>query len=557
MDHPVLGVLEYGNYISITKLVIFWACFVGTLPLLAWVHRDAKAVGAQADMWTGSLLGTLALAVLLWWAIPIFAVGLALYVLATGGVAVLYVRDHNGRVLEFDRLLTVNHFKRLLTRETQGAAAFTEFTFVTKNSNQVPLPGAKTPEFYPYKIAYDTISDALKRRVTTLVFTLTAQGQSISYEIDGVASKQPDLPKEQLDYLLRFIKQLADVDVKEHRKPQKGAFKLWQGKTVIEWEIRTAGSMAGEQVTLRRVAKDNAPRLSDLGLAPDQTEALKGIGARKQGIFIVAGPPLSGRTTTFYALIGEHDAYMNSIHTLEKEVSIKLPSVTQVVYNLSDTATGTYAKKLEEMVRLGADVVGVAECHDAETARAVCHAAREGKMLYVVLHGDGVLQALGRWLKLVGDRKAATTDLTGIICQRLVRKLCDNCKQAYTPNPEILKKFNLPADKAKVLYRAGKVLYDKKGRESTCPQCQGTGFIGRTAVFELIVFNDALREAVLQSKSLADVGTQFRAAKMLYLQEQGLRKVLQGTTAINELVRVLTPPAEKNGKAKPAAPAAQ
>jgi type II secretory ATPase GspE/PulE/Tfp pilus assembly ATPase PilB-like protein len=556
MHHSILAVLEYGNYISITKLVLFWACFVGTLPLLAWVYRDAKAVGAQADLWTGSLLGTLGLGSLLWWAIPFFAAGMGLYIVATGAVALLYVKDRNTRVLEFDRLLTADHVKRLLSRKEEGAAAMSEFVFVTRNNNQVPLPAAKTAEFYGYKIAYDTIADVLKRRVTCLTFTLTAQGQTVTYEIDGMAAKQPPVPKEQLDILLRFIKQLADVDLKERRKPQKGLFKLWQGKTVIEWEVRTAGSTAGEQMVVRRVAKDSIPRLAELGLAPDQVEALKDVGRCKQGIFILAGPSLSGRTSTFYALLSEHDAYINSIHTLEKEISNKLPSVTQVVQSPSDTATASYAKKLEEIVRLGADVVGVAECHDPETAKVICHAASEGKMFYVVMHGDSVLQVLGRWLKLVGDRKVASEDLKGILCQRLVRKLCDQCKQAYTPNPEILKKFNLPADKAKVLYRPGKVIADKKGRESTCPQCQGTGFVGRTAVFELIMLNDSLKEAVRQSKSLADIGTRFRAAKMLYLQEQGLRKVLQGTTAINELVRVLTPATEKTDKPKAATPPA-
>jgi len=555
MDHPILAVLEYGNYISIIKLALFWGCFIGTLPLIAWIHRDAKAVGADAVLWAGSLLGALALGVLLWGVIPIFAVGLALYVLATGAIGLLYVREHNTHVMDFDKLMTADHVKRMVSRGADAAEAMSEFVFVTQNNNQIPRPEARTPDFYGYKVAYDTISNALKRRVTLMVFTVTAQGQTISYEIDGMATKQPELPKEQLDHLMRFIKQLGDLDLKERRKPQKGLFKLWQGKTVIEWEVKAAGSTAGEQLSVRRVAKDNVMRLSELGLAPDQTEALKGIGKRKQGIFLVSGPSASGRTTTFYALLSEHDAYINSICTLEKEPTAKLPSVTQEVYSLADTATATYAKKLEEIIRLGADVVGVAECQDAETAKVICHGASEAKMLYVILPGESALQALGRWLKLVGERKAATADLVGVSCQRLVRRLCENCKQAYTPNPDILKKFNLPADKAKVMYRAGKVIYDKKGRESTCPQCLGTGFVGRTAIFELILLNDSLREAVCQSKSLADIGTQFRAARMLYLQEQGLRKVLQGTTAINELVRVLTPP-QKADPSKPAASAA-
>ncbi|MBP8303975.1 MAG: Flp pilus assembly complex ATPase component TadA [Phycisphaerae bacterium] len=552
MDLAVLAVLEFGNTISLIKLVLFVGCFIGTLPLIAWIHRDAQAVGADPVVWTGAALGAMALGVLLWWVIPIFLVGLAVCVLAVGAIGLLYTKEHNSHVMDFDKLLTADHLKRLVSRKADAAGAMGEFVFVTKNNNQVPYPEARTPDFYGYKVAYDTISNALQRRVALMVFKVAGQGQSISYEIDGMATKQPELPKEQLDHLMRFLKLLGDLDLKEHRKPQKGMFRLWQGKNVIEWEVRAAGSTAGEQLSVRRVAKESVLRLSEVGLASDQADALKGIGQRKQGVFLVSGPAASGRTTTFYALLSEHDAYVNSISTLEKEPSAKLPSVTQEVYSLADTATATYARKLEEILRLGADVVGVAECQDAETARVICHGAREAKMLYVVLPGDSALQALGRWLKLVGDRKTATADLVGISCQRLVRKLCENCKQAYTPNPDILKKFNLPADKAKVMHRAGKVVYDKKGRESTCPQCQGTGFVGRTAVLELILFNDALREAVRQSKSLADIGTQFRAARMLYLQEQGLRKVLQGTTAINELVRVLTP-AQKTDSPKPAA----
>ena len=128
----------------------------------------------------------------------------------------------------------------------------------------------------------------------------------------------------------------------------------------------------------------------------------------------------------------------------------------------------------------------------------------------------------------------------GISNQRLVRMLCDECKQAYEPNKEILHKFNIPAEKAKVLYRAGKVLYDKHGKPSTCENCQGTGFIGRTGIFETIIINDELRKTIKQSKSLSEIATQFRRAKMLYLQEQALKKIVAGTTSINEMVRVLS-----------------
>jgi type II secretory ATPase GspE/PulE/Tfp pilus assembly ATPase PilB-like protein len=128
----------------------------------------------------------------------------------------------------------------------------------------------------------------------------------------------------------------------------------------------------------------------------------------------------------------------------------------------------------------------------------------------------------------------------GVSSQRLLRILCEQCKQAYEPNKELLRKFNVPAEKAKVFYRAGKVQYDKRGKSLTCENCQGTGFVGRMGVFETIIINDELKNVIRQSSSLAEISTQFRRAKMIYLQDQALKRVIAGTTAIDEMVRVLS-----------------
>ena len=200
------------------------------------------------------------------------------------------------------------------------------------------------------------------------------------------------------------------------------------------------------------------------------------------------------------------------------------------------------------MIRMGPDIVGVADCRDAETAQVACAAAKDGKIVYVILEADSVIRAFGKWMKLVGDRNLAIETLLGISNQRLLRKLCSQCKQAYGPNKELLRKFNIIPEKAKVLYHPGKVQYDKHGKPIVCENCQGTGFVGRTGVFEIITLNDQLRETIKQSKSLSEIGMQFRGAKMLYLQEQALRKVVSGTTAINEVIRVLS--ASKKREAK-------
>jgi type II secretory ATPase GspE/PulE/Tfp pilus assembly ATPase PilB-like protein len=197
---------------------------------------------------------------------------------------------------------------------------------------------------------------------------------------------------------------------------------------------------------------------------------------------------------------------------------------------------------------MGPDIVGVAECEDAETAHIACAAAKDGKLVYVTLKADSVIQALGKWLRFVGDKNVVAETLLGTSNQRLLRKLCEECKQAYAPEKELFKKFNITAGKTKVLYRAGKVQYDKHGKPSTCENCQGTGYFDRTGVFEIVTMNDELRKVVRKSKSLPEIGAQFRRAKMLYLQEQALRKVIAGTAGINEMIRVLSTSKAKKAK---------
>jgi type II secretory ATPase GspE/PulE/Tfp pilus assembly ATPase PilB-like protein len=541
--------IEYGGYISIIKLLTFSVLFLAWLPLLSWVHQDAKAVETKSVFWTGIVLGAGAVSALIWLFVPIFIAGMLLYTIAVGATAFAYVKHRNARVLDFDRVLTVDHIKSLLVSKEKKIEAFKSFLFITANDNEVPVPEPRTPDFFGYKIAYEILTDAMWRRADSILFSPTPQDYTVAYSVDGAVLKQPNMAMDQIKYFIRFVKQLADLDTKEKRKPQKGKFKILQREKNTEWEVTTAGSTAGEQLRLKQITQASVARLTDIGLMPEQYEKLNKFQEVQQGLFIITGPPKSGVTTTLYALLRNHDAFINSINTLERQPSQQLLNITQNVFTLSDTGTTTFARKLQAVVRMGPDIVGVADCEDAETAQVACAAARDRKIIYVTLKADSIIQALSKWLKLVGDRNLAVGTLLGISNQRLLRKLCDKCKQAYAPNKELFKKFNISAEKTKVLYRAGKVLVDKHGKSSTCDNCQGTGYIGRTGAFEIIRINDELRTVIRQSKSLSEIGTQFRRAKMLYLQEQVLRKVISGTIAIDEMIRVLS--ASKAKKPEP------
>ncbi len=546
----VIASVEYGGYISIVKFLVFLILFFPWLPLLSWVYQDAKTVGTKEIFWTAVVFGAGAAALIIWLLTPVFIIGMLFYLIAVAATSVSYVMHRNARVPDFNRVLTVEHIKGLFTSKEKKLETFEDFIFITANNNEVPFPEPRTPEFFGYKTAYEILKDAIWRRASDVVFSPAQQNYNVSYYVDGAALKQPDMVKDRMEYFSRFLKNLADLDPEEKRKPQRGKFRIHQDQKNIDWEITAAGSTMGEQIRLKQLTKQSITKLAELNLMPEQFEQLNTIHETKQGLFIVAGPKKSGVTSTFYALLRNHDPFLYSISTLEKQPTAELPNITQNIFALSDTGTTTYAKRLQTIIRMEPDIVGVADCEDAETAQIACTAANDGKIVYVVLDSDDVIRAIGKWMKLVGNRNLATETLLGISNQRLLRKLCDQCKQAYEPNKELLRKFNIPADKAKVLYRAGKVVYDKRGKPSTCDNCQGTGFVGRMGVFETIIINDELKNVIRQSKSLAEISTQFRRSKMLYLQEQALRRVIAGTTAIDEMVRVLSA-SEKQKTKKP------
>ena len=548
MPDLLLASVEYSGYISEIKFAVFLALFLLWLPLVGWVYRDALTVETKEVFWTALVFGAGAAAAIIWLLIPLFVIGLLFYAVAVAATSLSYVMHRNARVLDFNRVLTAEHIKGLFVSKQKRLDALEGFLFITANDNEVPLPEPQTADFFGYKAAYEIFNDANWRRANGIMFSPTPEHYNVTYYVDGAPLKQPTILRDQMEYFIHFLKNLADLDASEKRKPQKGKFKIRQDEENTEWEVATAGSTAGEQLRLKQIMQQKIAKLTDIGLMPRQYERLNKIRGLKQGLFIVTGPKKTGVTTTFYALLRNHDAFINSITTLEKRLSAELPNITQNVFTLSDTGTTTYDKKLQAIVRMGPDIIGIADCENTETAQVACAAAKDGKIVYVTLNADNVLRALRKWMKLVGDRNLAVENLLGISNQRLLRKLCDECKQAYGPNRELLRKFNIPAEKAKVFYRPGKVIYPKHGKPITCEDCQGTGFLGRTGVFETITIDDELRNAIKQAKSLSEIGNQFRRAKMLYLQEQALRKVVGGTTSINEVVRMLSTPKKQKTK---------
>lgn len=551
MPALLLADIGYGNYISPVKLAIFVALFFLWLPAVGWIYIDAKAVKTKAVLWTAAVFGAGAAATIIWLLLPAFAIGATLYIIAVGASCISYIMHRDAMVSEYDRVLTMARLMSLFENKNKKKAEVKKgIAFITANKNEVEPPEPRTPDFFGYKTAGEIFEDALWRRTSEVTLIPTGQNYTMAYRIDGMAFKQPEKTKEEIDYLITFLKQLADLDIAEKRKPQKGRFTLRKDGTSVQWEVNTAGSVAGEQVKIVRLEGQDIMKIDDLGLNQDQLEQLKTLRETKGGLVIVSGTKRSGVTTTFYAMLRNHDPFLNAVNTLERNPSGSLPNITQNVYSLSDTGTTTFAKRLQSILRTGPDIVGVADCEDPQSASLAVNAAKNMRV-YVTIEAENAVQAVGKLMKVVNDPNLVADTLIAVTSQRLLRKLCPECRQAYEPNKDLLKKFNIPPDKVKQLYRPGEPEVDKKGRPKLCPKCQSIGFFGRFAVLETIVLNDEIKNAVRQAKSLQDIATSFRRARMLFLQEQGLRKVVDGTTAINELIREFSK-ADKAAKPAPA-----
>ncbi len=225
MAESLLAAVKYGGYISPIKLAIFLILFFLWLSLIGWVHKDTQTVGTREAFWTGIVVGVGAAATIIWLIVPVFIVGMLFYLVAVGAASASYVIHRNAKVPDFSRVLTAEHIKGLLSSKVKKpAAAEGEFLFITANDNEVPVPEPKTADFFGYKAACELFANIKRRRASDVAFSTGPENCKVTYYVDGAGLQQPDMAKEQAEYLIRFLKNLADVDPEEKLQTPDGAF---------------------------------------------------------------------------------------------------------------------------------------------------------------------------------------------------------------------------------------------------------------------------------------------------------------------------------------------
>ena len=213
--------IQYGGYVSFFKFIIMAVMFFAWIPLVNWVHADTQAVRTRTMFWTATIAAAGAVALVVWLLVPMFIIGLLVYIISVGALSLAYVMHRNAKVADFEKVLTAEHIKSLFIDEDKKMEKASKgLSFITANKNEVPAPKPKTPEAFGYLATCELFDDAIWRRSADITFQPGPQDYNVMYSVDGELMKQPPRPKEQMEYFTHYIKQLANLDTNERRKPQ-------------------------------------------------------------------------------------------------------------------------------------------------------------------------------------------------------------------------------------------------------------------------------------------------------------------------------------------------
>jgi general secretion pathway protein E len=543
---------EPGGYTSWLRILLIFICMLPWLAFCQWVEKDTEFVRRMGrNTWNGITLAGGAIGLIVWMLLPwntpgLFAAGFGLWFLSTIGTCAVYVVLRNGHVDANSRVFTSRHIKSWMgglgKKQELKMAAVERVRLNNHNGQKVPVPTDPT-QTDTFEAAQNLLFDALWRRATEVEMLVGASDLRLAYRIDGVGTPRTEvLTKDGAALAINFIKTVGGLEIDERRRPQQGSLTAVITGTnapPTEIEVRTSGTTQYEKLSLRIVGAENRLRCADLGMSDKQLSNFEEIIRKPSGLVIVSGPRASGVTTTLYGALRNHDAFMQNLLTIERQPLMDLENITQHIYD-STKHEASYARQLQTVLRREPDVVMISDCLDRETAHLAAKAACDGKKIYLGIQARDTFDALKKLVSLAGDLDAVAQSLVTLTSQRLVRKLCIACRQPYKPDPGLLKKANLPADKIDHFFRPPPGgLVDAKGNPILCSNCQGSGYFGRIGVFELLEIDDGLRELIAKGQPVSAIRAMARKNGMLYLQEVGLQKVMDGVTSMTELLRVM------------------
>ncbi len=353
-------------------------------------------------------------------------------------------------------------------------------------------------------------------------------GLHVRYRVDGVISTAEIVPPRHSAAVNSRVKLMAHLDIAERRLPQDGRIKTRVKGRELDLRVSTVPTVHGESVVMRVLDRSSVRfSLEDMGFAPTTLQRFNSLLARPHGILLVTGPTGSGKTTTLYAALSKIDADAHKIITVEEPVEYQLEGINQIQVHAQIGLT--FARALRSILRQDPDIIMIGEMRDGETAQIAVQSALTGHLVLSTLHTNTAAGAVVRLTDMGVERYLITSSVNGVLSQRLVRRLCMHCREAHIPEPSVVQTTGLGR-----FLPVGAPIYRAVG----CEQCRSTGYSGRTGVHELLVVDDVLRRAILDGADASALHAKAVEAGMLSLYEDGLRKVAEGQTSLDEVLRV-------------------
>ncbi len=379
------------------------------------------------------------------------------------------------------------------------------------------------------KLVDALFNEALEAHASDIHLEPDGESTRIRFRIDGILHEVKCLPIAVHEALCSRVKILAKLDITEHRLPQDGHISLTAGARAIDLRISTYPTVAGENVVIRLLDQHAvALRLTDLGFADDMLVQFQQLVGRPHGMLLVTGPTGSGKTTTLYAALAQINSMTKNIMTIEDPVEYQTPLIRQTQVNVK--AGLTFAVGLRSILRQDPDVIMVGEIRDQETAEIALHAALTGHLVLSTLHTNDAVGAAARLLDMGMEPFLLASALLGVVGQRLVRRICPECQEGQRIDPSLRERY----PKLTMTYR---------GRG--CRACRMTGFRGRLGVFELFRVDDEARAQIVARSSTTALTALAVQRGMRTMRSDGLLKVQQGITTLEELDRVVPPDASQ------------
>lgn len=376
------------------------------------------------------------------------------------------------------------------------------------------------------KLVNHVISQAAKAGASDIHIEPYQDSFKIRYRVDGILQDLLTPPKAIQAALISRIKVMSSMNIAEKRLPQDGRLQVKIGDQDIDVRISTIPTSFGERVVLRLLNKSSALlKLSELGMDPRQLELLRELVASPNGIILMTGPTGSGKTTTLYAVLSSINKPEINIITIEDPVEYQLKGISQIQVNPKIELT--FARGLRSIVRQDPDVILVGEIRDRETAEIAVQSALTGHLVFSTLHTNDSASAITRLVDIGVEPFLISSSVIAVAAQRLVRILCPDCKERYMPDEAMLRTLGIAKERL-----ADATIYRPKG----CQNCFMTGYRGRMAIIEIMRMDEHLKTVVLKTFDSNIIKSS--AKSMVTLRQDGIRKILEGLTSIEEVVRV-------------------